>query len=83
MGDAITVECATFPTCPYSKPTITLNGIAGSDKIKDESIKDGLLKITLTRTGVVRAESLTVTCSVTHYGGIKATATEVERSKCE
>ncbi|KTF81016.1 hypothetical protein cypCar_00038829 [Cyprinus carpio] len=50
MGDAITVECSTFHTCPYSKPTITLNGIAGSDKIKDESIKDGLLKITLTRT---------------------------------
>ncbi|KAL0174939.1 hypothetical protein M9458_030907, partial [Cirrhinus mrigala] len=42
MGDTITVECSTFHTCPYSKPTITLKGIEGSDKTKDESIKDGL-----------------------------------------
>uniref|UniRef100_A0A8C1ZHG7 Uncharacterized protein n=1 Tax=Cyprinus carpio TaxID=7962 RepID=A0A8C1ZHG7_CYPCA len=41
-GDAITVVCSGFHTCPYSKPTITLNGLEGSDQIKDESIKDGL-----------------------------------------
>ncbi|XP_052472392.1 sialoadhesin isoform X2 [Carassius gibelio] len=82
MGDAITVGCSTFHTCPYSKPTITLNGAEGSYQTKDEHIKNGLWKRTLTRTGVIRAESLTIMCSVTHYGGIKATATEVKRSKC-
>uniref|UniRef100_A0A672KXH8 Immunoglobulin subtype domain-containing protein n=1 Tax=Sinocyclocheilus grahami TaxID=75366 RepID=A0A672KXH8_SINGR len=49
-GDAITVECSTFHTCPYSKPTITLNGIEGNYQIRDESIKNGLWKTTLTRT---------------------------------
>uniref|UniRef100_A0A8C1A8L4 Ig-like domain-containing protein n=1 Tax=Cyprinus carpio carpio TaxID=630221 RepID=A0A8C1A8L4_CYPCA len=81
-GDTIIVECSTFHTCPYSKPAITLDGIEGSDEIKDESVKDGLLKITLTRTGVVKAESTTIECSVTHYGGITVTATEVKSSKC-
>ncbi|KAL1261105.1 hypothetical protein QQF64_008932 [Cirrhinus molitorella] len=82
MGDIITVECSTFHTCPYRKPTITLNGIEGSDKIKDESIKDGLQKITLTRTGVVKAESMTIKCTVRHYGDITVTATVDKRSKC-
>ncbi|XP_058655180.1 Schwann cell myelin protein-like isoform X2 [Onychostoma macrolepis] len=81
-GDTITVVCSVFHTCPYSKPTIILNDIEGSDKIKDESIKDGLWKITLTRTGVVKTESLSIKCSVTHYGGIKVTATEVKSAKC-
>ncbi|RXN21701.1 myelin-associated glyco -like isoform X2 [Labeo rohita] len=81
-GDTVTVECSTFHSCPYSKPTITLNGIEGSDETKDESIKNGLWKIILTRTGVIKAESTTIKCSVTHYGGITVTATEVKTSKC-
>ncbi|XP_058655128.1 uncharacterized protein LOC131554080 isoform X3 [Onychostoma macrolepis] len=81
-GDTITVVCSAFHTCPYSKPTITLNGIEGSDEIKDESVKDGLWKTTLTRTGVVKTESLTIQCLVTHHGGIAVTATEVKSAKC-
>ncbi|KAL0174936.1 hypothetical protein M9458_030904, partial [Cirrhinus mrigala] len=49
-GDTITVVCSTLHTCPYSKPNITLNGIEGTDQIDNEQIKDGLWKITLTRT---------------------------------
>ncbi len=82
-GDTITVTCSTFHTCPYSQPTITLNGIEGSDQIRDESVKDGLWKITLTRTGVVKTESLSIKCSVTHYGGITVTATKDKSAKCE
>ncbi|XP_073674442.1 uncharacterized protein [Garra rufa] len=81
-GETITVECSAFHTCPYSKPTITLNGIEGSDEISDKSIKDGLWKITLTRTGVVKAESMTIQCSVTHHGGITVTATKDKIAKC-
>ncbi|XP_016370359.1 sialic acid-binding Ig-like lectin 12 [Sinocyclocheilus rhinocerous] len=81
-GDAITVECSTFHTCPYSKPTITLNGIEGSDKIVNDSIKDGPWKITLTRTGVVKAENSTIKCSVTHYGGITVTDTKNTSAQC-
>ncbi len=82
-GDTITVTCSTFHTCPYKKPTITLNGIEGSDQINDDSIKDGLWKITLTRTGVVKTERLTIRCSVKHYGGITVTATKDKSAECE
>ncbi len=82
-GDTITVACSAFHTCPYSKPTIILNGIEGSDQIKDESIKDGLWKTTLTRTGVVKTESLSMKCSVTHAGGITVTATKDKSAECE
>ncbi|XP_016128434.1 sialoadhesin-like isoform X2 [Sinocyclocheilus grahami] len=75
-GETITVVCSAFHTCPYSKPSITLNGIEGSDQIDNEHFKDGLWKITLTCTGVVKAESLTIECSVTYHGGITVTATK-------
>ncbi|XP_016118274.1 sialoadhesin-like, partial [Sinocyclocheilus grahami] len=81
-GDAITVECSTSHTCPYRKQTITLNGIEGSDKIVNDSIKDGPWKITLTRTGVVKAENSTIKCSVTHYGGITVTDTKNTSAQC-
>ncbi len=81
-GDTITVTCSTFHTCPYSKPDINLNGIEGYDQISDESFGDGLWKITLTRTGVVKTEHSTIKCSVTHYGGITVTATEFKSAKC-
>ncbi|XP_016128435.1 sialoadhesin [Sinocyclocheilus grahami] len=81
-GDTITVACSTFHTCPYSKPSITLNGIEGSDEIENEHFKDGLWKITLTCTGVVKTEHSTIECSVTHYGGITVTATKDKSAKC-
>ncbi|XP_043114180.1 uncharacterized protein LOC122358440 isoform X2 [Puntigrus tetrazona] len=81
-GDAVTVTCSTFHTCPFNKPKITLNGIEGPDEIKDESVKDGLWKSTLIRTGVVKTESSTIKCLVTHHGNIPATATEIKNSKC-
>ncbi len=82
-GDAITVVCSTFHTCPYSEPTINLYGIEGSDQNSDESFGDGLWKTILTRKGFVKAERSTIKCSVTHYGGITVTATEVKSAKCE
>ncbi|XP_050957766.1 sialoadhesin-like isoform X2 [Labeo rohita] len=81
-GDNITVACSTFHTCPYSKPNITLNGIEGSDTIKDESFKDGLWQTTLTRTGVIKAENSTIECSATHHGGITVTATKNKSAQC-
>ncbi len=82
-GDTITVTCSTFHTCPHRKPSFTLNGIEGSNTIKEQFIKDGLWKITLTRTGVVKTESLSIECSVTHFGGIKVTARKDKRAECE
>ncbi|XP_073674439.1 sialoadhesin-like [Garra rufa] len=82
MGENITVACSTFHTCPYSKPKFNLSGIEGSDEIKDESVKDGLWKTTLTRTGVVKAENSTIECSVTHHGGITVTATKNTSAQC-
>ncbi|XP_077063934.1 uncharacterized protein LOC143715922 isoform X2 [Siphateles boraxobius] len=80
-GETIIIECSTFHACPYSKPNITLNGTEGNDQIKEEHI-NGLWKITLTRTGVVKAESLTIKCSVTHHGVKTVTATEVKSAQC-
>ncbi|XP_067306348.1 sialoadhesin isoform X1 [Pseudorasbora parva] len=82
MGDIITVACSTFHTCPYSKPDIILNGIEGTDQLDNEHIKDGLWKITLTRTGVVKKERLTIECSVKHYGVSKVTATQIKSATC-
>ncbi|XP_051962497.1 sialoadhesin-like isoform X5 [Xyrauchen texanus] len=82
VGEKIIVACATFHTCPYSEPKISLNGIKGSDLIERKDIKDGLWKITLTRTGVVKAESTDIECSVTYNGGIIATATKNQNAKC-
>uniref|UniRef100_A0A8C1XD07 Si:ch73-380l3.3 n=1 Tax=Cyprinus carpio TaxID=7962 RepID=A0A8C1XD07_CYPCA len=75
-GETITVVCSAFHTCPYSKPDIILNGIEGSDQIDNEHFKEGLWKITLTRTSVVKTESSTIECSVTYHGGITVTATK-------
>ncbi|RXN37990.1 sialoadhesin-like isoform X2 [Labeo rohita] len=81
-GDTITVECSTLHTCPYSRPSITLYGIEGKNQIRDESIEDGLWKTTLTCKGVVKAEHLTIECSVTHYGSQTVTATKYKRAEC-
>ncbi|XP_056611940.1 sialoadhesin-like isoform X2 [Triplophysa dalaica] len=84
-GDTITVTCETYHTCPYSKPNIILKGIEGSDKTDQTDhpkIGNGQWKITLTRTGVVKAEHSDIECIVTHYGEIKARATKSRSAKC-
>uniref|UniRef100_A0A8C1XAR0 Si:ch73-380l3.3 n=1 Tax=Cyprinus carpio TaxID=7962 RepID=A0A8C1XAR0_CYPCA len=82
-GETITVVCSAFHTCPYSKPDIILNGIEGSDQIDNEHFKEGLWKITLTRTSVVKTESSTIECSVTYHGGITVTATKDVNAQCK
>ncbi|XP_067306344.1 uncharacterized protein [Pseudorasbora parva] len=82
MSDSITIVCSTAHTCPYSKPNIILRGIEGTDQLDNEHIKDGLWKITLTRTGVVQAESSTIECSVTHHGGLTVEAKQVKNAQC-
>ncbi|XP_073719543.1 uncharacterized protein [Misgurnus anguillicaudatus] len=81
-GDSITVTCFTLHTCPYSKPNIVLNGIEGSNNVDDVEIKNGLWKITRTRTGYVNAERSDIECTVTHYGGIITRATKNKNSAC-
>ncbi|XDV31912.1 hypothetical protein PO909_002837 [Leuciscus waleckii] len=81
-GDTITVACSTFHTCPYSKPDIILNGTEGTDQLDNDHRKDGLWKITLTRTGVVKAERSTIRCSVTYHGGKTVTATKDKSAYC-
>ncbi|XP_056612841.1 uncharacterized protein LOC130428677 isoform X2 [Triplophysa dalaica] len=81
-GDDMTVACHTYHSCPYSKPNIILKGLEGSDQIKNDPIEGGLWKITLTRKGVVKAESSDIECIVKHYGGITARATKNKNSAC-
>nr|XP_055053810.1 uncharacterized protein LOC129438940 [Misgurnus anguillicaudatus] len=82
IGDNITVACYTLHTCPYSKPNIILKGIEGSDNVDDVDIKNGQWKITLTRTGVVKAERSDIECTVTHHGGRTTRATKSQSAKC-
>ncbi|KAI7801203.1 putative sialoadhesin-like, partial [Triplophysa rosa] len=81
-GDNIKVTCFTTHACPYSKPKIILTGIEGSDQTGHVIIGNGQRKITLTRTGVVKAEHSNIECIVTHYGGITARATKSQSAKC-
>ncbi|XP_073671656.1 sialoadhesin-like [Paramisgurnus dabryanus] len=81
-GDSITVTCYTYHTCPYRKPNIILKGIEGSDKIDDVHLENGQWKISLTRTGVVKAERLDIECTVTHHGGRTTRATKSQSAKC-
>ncbi|XP_072547732.1 uncharacterized protein [Salminus brasiliensis] len=83
IGDTISVQCSTYHTCPYNKPTLTLSGIEGiNDRVENTHIGDGKYQITLKRDGVVRAVSQRVQCSVIHYGGCSATATRTHTAKC-
>ncbi|XP_073780301.1 sialoadhesin-like [Danio rerio] len=82
MGDKITVTCSASHTCPYSEPNITLNGIEGSDEINEECSKDGQCRITLTRSGVIKAENTVFECSVTHHGGINTSAAKDKSALC-
>ncbi|XP_056330537.1 sialoadhesin-like [Danio aesculapii] len=82
MGDKITVTCSASHMCPYSKPNITLNGIEGSDRTNEECSEDGQCRITLTRTGVVKAENTVFECSVTHHGGINTSAAKDKSALC-
>ncbi|XP_056613437.1 uncharacterized protein LOC130429093 [Triplophysa dalaica] len=80
IGDDMIMACHTYHSCPYSKPKIILNGIERSNQTTTDHIEDGLWKITLTRRGVVKAESSDIECIVTHYGGIRARATKNKSS---
>uniref|UniRef100_A0A3B1KH15 Ig-like domain-containing protein n=1 Tax=Astyanax mexicanus TaxID=7994 RepID=A0A3B1KH15_ASTMX len=86
IGDTVSVQCSTYHTCPYNKPTISLSGINNkvgtSDKVENRDIGDGKYRITLTRRGVVQAESQGVTCTVTHPGGLSASAFKEHTAKC-
>uniref|UniRef100_A0A8B9K8M2 Immunoglobulin subtype domain-containing protein n=1 Tax=Astyanax mexicanus TaxID=7994 RepID=A0A8B9K8M2_ASTMX len=61
IGDTVSVQCSTYHTCPYNKPTISLSGINNkvgtSDQVENRAIGDGKYRITLTRRGVVQAET--------------------------
>ncbi|KAA0702250.1 FRAS1-related extracellular matrix protein 2 ECM3 -like protein NV domain-containing protein 1 [Triplophysa tibetana] len=51
--------------------------------VYQECLGEGLFEITLKRTGVVKAESSDIECTVKHYGGITTRATANKKSACE
>ncbi|GAA6111868.1 uncharacterized protein LOC113643680 [Tachysurus ichikawai] len=85
LGDSITVQCKTYHTCPYKRPSLSLSGIEKkprTDELKDEDIGDGKWEITLTRVGVIWAESNNIQCSVTHSGGVSGVTTTKHNAQC-
>ncbi|XP_047676768.1 uncharacterized protein LOC113643674 isoform X2 [Tachysurus fulvidraco] len=85
IGDSITVQCRTYHTCPYRRPSLSLSGIekkSRTDELKDEDYGYGKWEITLTRVGVVLAERNNIQCSVTHSGGLSAVTTTTHNAQC-
>lgn len=85
IGDTVSVQCSTYHTCPHREPTLSLSGIeikvGTKDRVASTYIGDGKYQITLTRKGVVKAESQTVQCYVRHPGGLSASATRTHSAK--
>ncbi|KAL6471396.1 hypothetical protein MHYP_G00200460 [Metynnis hypsauchen] len=83
IGETITVQCSTYHTCPYRKPTLTLSGIEGTDGRPEHTyIGSGTWKITLKRVGIVKSDNYRVDCVVRHPGGLSASATRTHTATC-
>ncbi|XP_029307049.1 B-cell receptor CD22-like [Cottoperca gobio] len=74
VGEESTVSCNVQHACISAPPILTLNGIPGKDIIKDNLVSDGIWERTAERTWAVKEEGQSVTCTVSHRGGQKATS---------
>ncbi|XP_061572527.1 uncharacterized protein LOC133428310 isoform X2 [Cololabis saira] len=73
VGEQSTVSCSARHTCPPAPPVLTLNGIPGSDHIRESLVSDGIWERTIERTWVVQEEHKKVECTVSYPSGQRAT----------
>ncbi|XP_042346437.1 uncharacterized protein LOC121946082 isoform X2 [Plectropomus leopardus] len=82
VGQAVTVQCTVYHTCPTYPPTLSLNIPLRSHSLTQSSIRDGTSKTTLTNTLYIERDQQTVECLVRHKGGITARASKTLDAEC-
>ncbi|KAG7469194.1 hypothetical protein MATL_G00126390 [Megalops atlanticus] len=82
VGQQLSVQCSVYHTCPSTPPTLRLNGPTGTDKVTNTEAQDSKWKATLVRTWAVAQKQQSVTCDVTHPGGLTASASKTITAEC-
>ncbi|XP_074510099.1 uncharacterized protein LOC141779249 isoform X2 [Sebastes fasciatus] len=82
VGEPVTVQCTVYHTCSTYPPTLSLNIPLRSHSLTHSSMSDGTSKTTLTTTLNIERDHQTVECSVRHYGGLTAKASQTLNAQC-
>ncbi|XP_041834941.1 uncharacterized protein LOC121635704 [Melanotaenia boesemani] len=69
VGKQSKLSCSVQHTCISNPPTLSLNGVLGSDHLMDTLVSDGIWERTIERTWNVAEEDKSVKCTVSHPGG--------------
>ncbi|XP_031154727.1 uncharacterized protein LOC116049323 [Sander lucioperca] len=82
VGQSVTVQCTASHTCSQYPPDLSLNIPLRSHSLTHSSGPGGTTETTLTTTLNIERDHQTVQCSVRHYGGHTATATQTLNAEC-
>ncbi|XP_047453823.1 uncharacterized protein LOC125015854 isoform X2 [Mugil cephalus] len=77
VGEQSTVSCSVRHTCLSAPPTLTLNGVTGTDNMVDTLVSDGIWERTLERSWTVEEENQNVKCTVSYPTGGQTAASEL------
>ncbi|CAL8248704.1 unnamed protein product [Lota lota] len=80
VGKTVTVQCSVDHTCPTYPPTLKIN--SQRPRVSHASLSDGTSRTTVTTSLLIDNVNQKVVCSVSHYGGLKATASKSLRVDC-
>ncbi|CAJ1061623.1 uncharacterized protein LOC122881428 isoform X3 [Xyrichtys novacula] len=73
VGEQSRVSCSVHHACISAVPSLTLNGVPGEDVLTDTLVSDSVWERKLERTWTVKETDQSVTCTVSHRGGQRAT----------
>ncbi len=77
------MSCNVHHTCISRPPILTLSGVTGNDRIIDTLVSDGIWKRTVERNWIAQENDQSVKCTVSYYGGQKATSEVMLNVECE
>lgn len=83
VGDLSWVYCSARHTCVSAPPTLTINGVHGTDRIVDILVSDGIWERRLERNWTANEEDHSVKCTVSYRGGQRATSELTLNVECE
>lgn len=83
VGDPCWVSCSARHTCVSAPPTLTINGVHGTDRTVDILVSDGIWERRLERTWTAKEEDHSVKCTVSYRGGQRATSELTLNVECE
>ncbi|KAM4735172.1 uncharacterized protein FYW61_005721 isoform 2-T2 [Anableps anableps] len=82
VGDESRIVCKVQHTCSSAPPTLSLNGIPGTDRIIDSPVSDGIWERTIERTWNAKEDHKKVECTVRYPGGQSAKSELLLHVKC-